>query len=128
MKSLGVIANGAKKQAPNVLARLKTKAEALGLRVLPDQATAELMGLASKDSPRDVVQKADTVMVLGGTVPDDRAIQHGPQGGGVVIPHQAIQRPFKVVFGHTGHEPQRPEIDADDRNIPSVEFANRPEH
>lgn len=66
MKSLGVIANVAKKQAPNVLVRLKTKAAALGLSVLPDQATAALMGLVSTDSPRDVVQKADTVMVLGG--------------------------------------------------------------
>lgn len=66
MKSLGVIANVAKKQAPTVLARLKSKAAALGLHVLADKATAGLMGLVSKDSPRDVVQQADTVMVLGG--------------------------------------------------------------
>ncbi len=66
MKLLGVIANCAKDRAPSVLARLRRKAELLGLTLLPDTATAGLMGLNSKATPFDVVQQADTVMVLGG--------------------------------------------------------------
>ncbi len=66
MKLLGVIANCAKDRAPSVLVRLRRKAESLGLSLLPDTATAGLMGLNSRATPFDVVQQADTVMVLGG--------------------------------------------------------------
>lgn len=66
MNILGVIANGAKQQAPAVLVRLKSKAAELGLTLLPDATTAGLMGLESLLTPRDVVQRADSVMVLGG--------------------------------------------------------------
>lgn len=66
MKCLGVIANCAKEKAPSVVARLRSKADKLGLRLLPDVATASLMGMTSSATPRDVVQQADTVMVLGG--------------------------------------------------------------
>ncbi|MEI6564155.1 MAG: NAD(+)/NADH kinase [bacterium] len=66
MKYLGVIANCAKEQAPAVLARLCLKASALGLCLRPDAATAKLMGVVSSATLRDVVQQADTVMVLGG--------------------------------------------------------------
>lgn len=66
MKQLGVIANCAKDRAPSVLARLRRKAEALGLILLPDTATAGLMGMSSDATPYDVVQHADVVMVLGG--------------------------------------------------------------
>ncbi len=66
MKLLGVIANCAKDRAPSVLVRLRRKAESLGLTLLPDTATAGLMGLNSRATPFDVVQQADTVMVLGG--------------------------------------------------------------
>jgi NAD+ kinase len=66
MKTLGVIANCAKERAPMVLARLRKKAESLGLILLPDTATAGLMGLNSEATPYDVAQQADVVMVLGG--------------------------------------------------------------
>lgn len=66
MKTLGVIANCAKERAPMVLARLRKKAESLGLALLPDTATAGLMGLNSEATPYDVAQQADVVMVLGG--------------------------------------------------------------
>lgn len=66
MKNLGVIANCAKERAAFVLMRLRRKAEALGLTLIADMATAGLMGLDSKATPYDVVQQADVVMVLGG--------------------------------------------------------------
>lgn len=66
MKKLGVIANCAKERAPAVLARLRKKAEALNLTLLADTATAGLMNIRSVATPYDVVQNADTVMVLGG--------------------------------------------------------------
>lgn len=66
MKTLGVIANCAKQQAPAILARLRHKAEALGVKLLPDAATARLMGARSDATSLDVVQQADTLMVLGG--------------------------------------------------------------
>jgi len=66
MKLLGVIANCAKERAPAVVARLRAKADQLGLKLLADSATAALMGVASSASPCDVVRQADTVMVLGG--------------------------------------------------------------
>jgi NAD+ kinase len=66
MKTLGVIANCAKERAPVVLARLRRKAEVLGLSLLPDTATAGLMEMNSDFTPYDVVQQADIVMVLGG--------------------------------------------------------------
>jgi NAD+ kinase len=66
MKSLGVIANCAKEKAPAVLARLRIKAEQLGLQLLPDAATANLMGLNSTATPVEVGKRADTLMVLGG--------------------------------------------------------------
>jgi NAD+ kinase len=66
MKMLGVIANCAKEKAPAVLARLRVKAEALAVQLLPDAATARLMGVTSAATPLDVVQQADTLMVLGG--------------------------------------------------------------
>lgn len=49
-----------------VLARLRKKAELLGITLLPDTATAGLMELRSESTPYDVVQRADIVMVLGG--------------------------------------------------------------
>lgn len=49
-----------------VLARLRKKAEVLGVTLLPDTATAGLMGMNSDSTPYDVVQQADIVMVLGG--------------------------------------------------------------
>jgi NAD+ kinase len=66
MKRLGVIANCAKERAPSALARLRTKADMLGLTLLPDAETAALMKMPSTLSPHDVVQQADTIMVLGG--------------------------------------------------------------
>ncbi|MEI7880593.1 MAG: NAD(+)/NADH kinase [bacterium] len=66
MKILGVIANCAKEKAPAVLARLRVKAQAIGLQLLPDAATAKLMGVSSFATPREVGQQADTLMVLGG--------------------------------------------------------------
>ena len=66
MKILGVIANSAKERAHAVLARLKTKAAALGITLLPDAETARLMGVSSTATPHEVVQKADTLLVLGG--------------------------------------------------------------
>jgi NAD+ kinase len=66
MKTLGVIANCEKERAPVVLARLRKKAESLGLTLFPDTATAGLMGLNSEATPYDVCQQADVVMVLGG--------------------------------------------------------------
>lgn len=66
MKTLGVIANCSKERAPFVLARLRRKAELLGITLLPDTATAGLMDLRSDATPYDVVQRADIVMVLGG--------------------------------------------------------------
>ena len=66
MKTLGVIANCAKERAPAVLARLRKKAEALRVTILADTATAGLMDMKSDATPYDVVQQADTVMVLGG--------------------------------------------------------------
>ena len=66
MKMLGVIANCAKERASAAVSRLRVKADALGLRLLTDSKTATLMNMTSTWSPREVVQQADTVMVLGG--------------------------------------------------------------
>ena len=66
MKTLGVIANCAKERAGVVLGRLRAKALVLGLEVLPDAATARLMGIVSTATPADVARQADTLMVLGG--------------------------------------------------------------
>ena len=66
MKLLGVIANCAKERAAEVLVRLRRKADSLGLTLMPDTATAGLMGLNSSATPYDVVHQADVVMVLGG--------------------------------------------------------------
>lgn len=66
MKVLGVIANCAKAQAPVILARLRVKAEALGIQLLPDADTAKLMGANSSATSMEVVQQSDTLMVLGG--------------------------------------------------------------
>lgn len=66
MKILGVIANCAKEQAPAILGRLRVKAAALGVTLLPDAATAKLMGASSSATSLNVVQQADTLMVLGG--------------------------------------------------------------
>ncbi|MEI8122404.1 MAG: NAD(+)/NADH kinase [bacterium] len=66
MKMLGVIANCAKERASAAVSRLRVKADALGLRLLTDSNTATLMNMTSTWSPREVVQQADTVMVLGG--------------------------------------------------------------
>ncbi len=66
MKMLGVIANCAKERASAAVSRLRIKADALGLKLLTDSKTATLMNMTSAWSPREVVQQADTVMVLGG--------------------------------------------------------------
>lgn len=66
MRTLGVIANPAKERAPAVLERLVRQATALGLPLIPDRETARLMGCSSQMTPREVVQQADVVMVLGG--------------------------------------------------------------
>ena len=66
MKMLGVIANCAKERASAAVSRLRIKADALGLQLLTDSKTATLMNMTSTWSPREVVQQADTVMVLGG--------------------------------------------------------------
>jgi len=66
MKVLGVIANCAKEKASAVLARLRLKAEALEVQLLPDVVTAKLMGMSSAATPKEVAQQADTLMVLGG--------------------------------------------------------------
>lgn len=66
MKTIGVVANCTKEKAADTLGRLKAKAGSLGLALLPDPDTAALMGIKSCGSVRDVLSKADVVMVLGG--------------------------------------------------------------
>ena len=66
MKMLGVIANCAKDRAPAVVRRLRTRADQLGVKLLPDASTAALMGVPSTATTGDVVRSADTLMVLGG--------------------------------------------------------------
>lgn len=66
MKALGVITNIHKSHAQTVLKRLSVKAAALGLRLLPDEASARLMGLAQATPPDELFETASVVMVLGG--------------------------------------------------------------
>jgi NAD+ kinase len=66
MKTIGVIANGMKEKAGEALGRLRVKAEALGVRLLPEPETAALLGMPAAGSVRDVLQRAEIVMVMGG--------------------------------------------------------------
>ena len=66
MKTLGVIANGGKPSAPEVLRRLQAKAAGLGLDLLPDPATALLMGKPGAATIQEVLDRVDAIMVLGG--------------------------------------------------------------
>jgi NAD+ kinase len=66
MKTIGVIANCGKEKAAAVLSRLKTKADSMGIRLLPEPETAALLGVASAGEDRTVLRSAEIVMVLGG--------------------------------------------------------------
>ena len=66
MKTLGVIANTRKEQAAAVLQRLLVKAVELGVKIVPDQATAGLLGLRGETLSRDALRTVEAVMVLGG--------------------------------------------------------------
>jgi NAD+ kinase len=66
MKTLGVIANIRKDDAGAVLKRLMAKAKALGVRLLPDEATAGLMGMVVPADTRQLFEQAEVVIVLGG--------------------------------------------------------------
>lgn len=66
MKTIGVIANCVKEKAPEVLGRLRTKAESLGIRLLPEPETAALLGLTATGTARDILRSAEIVIVLGG--------------------------------------------------------------
>ena len=66
MKALGVITNINKGHAQAVLKRLGVKAAGLGLKLLPDEATARLMGLPRAAPPNELFETASVVMVLGG--------------------------------------------------------------
>ncbi len=66
MKTIGVIANGMKEKAAEALGRLRVKAEAVGVRLLPETETAALLGMPAAGSVRDVLQRAEIVMVMGG--------------------------------------------------------------
>ncbi len=66
MKTIGVVANCGKAKAAEVLARLKIKADSLGLRLLPDPDTADLLRIPSCGPAREVLRTVDIVMVLGG--------------------------------------------------------------
>jgi NAD+ kinase len=66
MKTIGVIANGGKEKAKAVLGRLRVKAEALGLRLLPEPETAVLLGMTAVGTARDILRSAELVLVMGG--------------------------------------------------------------
>jgi NAD+ kinase len=66
MKTLGVFANCSKHHASAVLSRLQVKAAELGVKLIPDRATAALMGLTCQLSNAEIVEQCDVVMVLGG--------------------------------------------------------------
>jgi NAD+ kinase len=67
MKTLGVFANCSKHHAPSVLERLRVKAGELNVKLIPDRATAKLMGLPD-GAPEGAAlfEDCDVVMVLGG--------------------------------------------------------------
>ena len=66
MKTLAVIANCTKPRAADVLCRIHVKAEQLGLCLLADEATAELLEAAMARPLDALFDEADAVMALGG--------------------------------------------------------------
>ena len=78
MKTLGVIANPVKEQAGRVLARLAARAATAGITLVPDTATAALMG-RMPDPAGAAMDRVDAIMVLGGDGTLLRAVQslHG---------------------------------------------------
>lgn len=66
MKTIGVVANCGKEKARAVLGRLRTKANALGIQLLPEPETAALLGMTAVGSARDILRSAEIVMVMGG--------------------------------------------------------------
>jgi NAD+ kinase len=66
MKALGVFANCSKHHAPVVLNRLRVKAAELGVTLIPDKATASLMGLPVEKPESEMFEQCDVAMVLGG--------------------------------------------------------------
>lgn len=65
MKTLGVVANPVKDQAGQVLGRLAALAAEAGIALIPDAATATLMGQAP-DPAAAAMDGVDAIMVLGG--------------------------------------------------------------
>ncbi len=66
MKILGVVANVEKEQAPTVLARLSAQAARAGIALVPDFATAALMGVKDVTRGGPFPDSIEAVMVLGG--------------------------------------------------------------
>jgi NAD+ kinase len=66
MKSIGVIANTSKPEAPAVLERLAAKSAALGLRVVSFGETAKLLPGCSIDDPVKISSNVDAVIAVGG--------------------------------------------------------------
>ncbi len=66
MNTLGVLANCGKHHAAAVLERLRVKAAALGVKLIPDKATAKLMGLPCEETGAALVEHCDAMIVLGG--------------------------------------------------------------
>jgi NAD+ kinase len=64
MNVLGVIANCGKERAPEVLQRLRSKADELGLKLVADPATAVLMGIPAEGALP--FERMDALVVLGG--------------------------------------------------------------
>lgn len=66
MKKIGVIANCRKEHAPDVLRKLRAKAQTLGLELLADADTAALLGDCRIIPAGKLPGQADVVMALGG--------------------------------------------------------------
>ena len=66
MKRLGVIANVDKPRAAAVLQRLRQRASALGLDLLADEKTAPLLGAVESVEPKDMFERVEAVMAVGG--------------------------------------------------------------
>lgn len=66
MKTVGVFANLAKERAPDVLALLANVAEKVGLEVMADVPTADLLGCEGVDSVEELFLRVDAVIALGG--------------------------------------------------------------
>lgn len=65
MKILGVIANCDKPRAEGVLQRLSKKAHELGIEIIAEPATAELLHIKRTELP-ELFEKVEAIMALGG--------------------------------------------------------------